>query len=417
MYMKILYINDKNAKSFDKQVNNHPVFAKYFSPSCPACIAMETEWDDMCKDIDDKYNTDLLLAQIDPSGMKTLEKTHTYSDVDYVPHIVILENGKKVKEYNGPKNKDDMIAFLMESGYLKNKMTGGSKSKKNKHRKNRRSKKGCGISDSREHPLEGDGSEGELINELNNAMDETDVQRIENTLRENTQFPSFVRNDTTINEYNNCVYDGIFKNCSEKICRKSPGFFNRCIPKNRKFNPSITPETKINAENAYKKMIMINLFKDYNTIKIIENIFPKIEIDFNSSPEKINQQKREKRENQHKKTLLKKNIETAILGMNYDDIDIENIADFTRRLQELVIRMSNERPNITDNGLMTDTDVISMTLQNKMSQVAGNKKGKNNRTTRKKSCRGKRDGKSGCRKCCKRKSKRKYTKCIKRCMR
>ena len=83
---------------------------------------MESEWDDMCKDIDDKYNTDLILAQIDPTGMSKLEKTATYSDVDYVPSIVILKNGKKIAEYDGPKNKDNMIEFLLKGGYVKHKM-------------------------------------------------------------------------------------------------------------------------------------------------------------------------------------------------------------------------------------------------------------------------------------------------------
>ena len=94
--MKIVYVKDTNALEFDKQNKQNIVFAKYFSPGCPACIAMESEWDDMCKDIDDKYNTDLILAQIDPTGMSKLEKTATYSDVDYVPSIVILKNGKKI---------------------------------------------------------------------------------------------------------------------------------------------------------------------------------------------------------------------------------------------------------------------------------------------------------------------------------
>ena len=67
--MKIVYVKDTNALEFDKQNKQNIVFAKYFSPGCPACIAMESEWDDMCKDIDDKYNTDLILAQIDPTGM------------------------------------------------------------------------------------------------------------------------------------------------------------------------------------------------------------------------------------------------------------------------------------------------------------------------------------------------------------
>ena len=113
---------------------------------------------------DEKYNTDLILAQIDPSGMSKLEKTDTYSDVDYVPSIVVLQNGKKVAEYNGPKNKDNMIEFLLKGKYLNNKMKGGSKTikrRKNTRRKSkntrrkrkntRRNKKGSGSSMSSEH--------------------------------------------------------------------------------------------------------------------------------------------------------------------------------------------------------------------------------------------------------------------------
>ena len=103
--MKIIYVNDINALKFDKQNKQYTTFAKYFSPTCPACIAMESEWDNMCKDIETKYDTDLLLAQIDDTGMNKLEKTDTYSDVAYVPSLILLKNGQKVEEYNGPKKK------------------------------------------------------------------------------------------------------------------------------------------------------------------------------------------------------------------------------------------------------------------------------------------------------------------------
>lgn len=138
----IISVTDKNALEFDKENKQHIVFAKYFSPGCPACIAMESEWNDMCKDIDENYNTDLILADINPEGMSELENTDTYSDVDYVPCIVILENGKKIFEYNGPKNKDDMINFLVTNRYLKNEMKGGSKrtTQKGKSKKNKTKK-------------------------------------------------------------------------------------------------------------------------------------------------------------------------------------------------------------------------------------------------------------------------------------
>jgi thiol-disulfide isomerase/thioredoxin len=139
--MKILYVNDVNAQHFDNENKKYPVFAKYFSPTCPACIAMEPEWDDMCKDIDKKYNTDMIMAQIDPQGMNKLENMKTHSDVAYVPTIMILKNGQKVKEYEGEKRKDKMIQFLIDNGLIKPKR-GGSFSKANhkKGRKGRRSK-------------------------------------------------------------------------------------------------------------------------------------------------------------------------------------------------------------------------------------------------------------------------------------
>jgi thioredoxin-like negative regulator of GroEL len=140
--MKILYVNDVNAQHFDNANKKYPVFAKYFSPTCPACIAMESEWDDMCKDIDKKYNTDMIMAQIDPQGMNKLENMKTHSDVAYVPTIMILKNGQKVKEYEGEKKKEKMIQFLLENGLIKPKR-GGSCFKENnkKGRKSRKSRK------------------------------------------------------------------------------------------------------------------------------------------------------------------------------------------------------------------------------------------------------------------------------------
>ena len=381
--MKILYINGKNAKSFDKQVDDNVVFAKYFSPSCPACIAMEGEWDSMCKDIDEKYNTDLLLAQIDPHGMSSLENTHTYSDVDYVPHIVILKNGKKVDEYNGPKTKDKMIEYLMNGGYLTSKMSGGKKYKKHRRNRTRRSKKGAGASMSiQEEPQE------------NNDI--PDEQHIENTLRENTRV-SYRQSNTTQNDYIYCIDKGIFNNCkseSESItCRKSKGFYNKCIPRNRKFNPRVSREIKSNAKNSYKRLIMLSLFKSKEVQDIIKNTYP----------EKLNQQL----------IPIKNQIKDDILAEEYNDIDINDIKGFTEKLQEIMSGII-----IEGNSRINSADAITGTLQNKIPK-GGKRKNKTmrkrNRIRRSNCCIGKRDGKSGCRTCCK--SRRNKKRCITRCMR
>ena len=146
--MRILYVNGKNAREFDKENKKHNVFAKYFSPTCPACVAMEDVWDNTCKEVNEKYDTDMIMAQIDPDGMDELKNMKTHSDVAYVPSLLVLKNGKKIKEYEGPKEKNKIIEFLLENGLIKSKvnMNGGSKSRKNKtssrrHRNKTSSKK------------------------------------------------------------------------------------------------------------------------------------------------------------------------------------------------------------------------------------------------------------------------------------
>ena len=143
LYMKILYIDKNNALQFHKDNMNNVnpvVFAKYFSPTCPACIAMSDEWSNMCNDVKNKYNdSDLVLAEIDPTGMSELDNTSTYSDVEYVPYLVILKNGKKVKQYDGSRQKEDMIRFLIDEGYLSDiKMMGGKKLKSTKRQPGKR---------------------------------------------------------------------------------------------------------------------------------------------------------------------------------------------------------------------------------------------------------------------------------------
>jgi thiol-disulfide isomerase/thioredoxin len=140
--MKVLYVNDTNAQDFNDKNKKHPVFAKYFSPTCPACIAMSDVWDETCKEVDEKYDTDMIWAQIDPAGISELANTDTYSDIAYVPALIVLKNGKKKLEYTGPKDKDKIIEFLVNNNLIeiKSNMRRGrknNKSRKNKSRKNK----------------------------------------------------------------------------------------------------------------------------------------------------------------------------------------------------------------------------------------------------------------------------------------
>ena len=298
--MKILYVNGANAKKFDKQVDNNIIFAKYFSPSCPACIGMKDEWDDMCKDIDQKYNTDLILAEIDPDGMEGLENTHTYNDVDYVPHIVILEKGKKIKEYNGPKTKDKMIEFLLQGGYLQSKMSGGSKKTK-KSKKSKKSKKTKGRRKRRiykKRVRHGAGSEQEvgssrfkkdfsfeknknwlkpfLVALIQQSIHDTNItwndarsfaiRRVNLVFRPTIAASMFTLTDeesSYIDKWNVCSS----LTPTNSNCRLSKGFGNNWVPNVKKFDPKYK-------ESQYKNTLKLaresyNFLKYYQQIKEI----------------------------------------------------------------------------------------------------------------------------------------------------
>ena len=293
--MKILYVNGANAEKFDSENKKHPVFAKYFSPTCPACIAMEDVWDNTCREVDEKYDTDMIMAQIDPDGVSELEKMDTtYSDVAYVPSLVLLENGKKKLEYEGPREKDKLIDFLVKQRLikLKSNMRGGAKktrNKKTRNKKTRNKKTHKKKTHKRMHVGSGQFMSKPNFNEDSNKDSKEEFSFVENKdwlepflsklLEQSLNDPTkIVTNEEAIDfaiknvnsifrpkglvtkefvqykkDWEDCPKKGL--SCLSSECRKSPRFGNRCVPSVRKFDPKYSDETyKYNitlAEQSY----------------------------------------------------------------------------------------------------------------------------------------------------------------------
>jgi thiol-disulfide isomerase/thioredoxin len=148
--MKIEIVNEINLKDlndFERKASNKTMFAKYFSPTCPACIKVKDDWDNMCKELENDYEGDIMVANIDPEAMDNLKTV--YHDIQYVPRIAIIKNGKLEEEYNKEITKEDLIQFLMEKGLIHKRdisQSGGGirkriKRKTKKNRKNKKSRK------------------------------------------------------------------------------------------------------------------------------------------------------------------------------------------------------------------------------------------------------------------------------------
>ena len=435
--MKILYINGKNADKFDKYNKKYPVFAKYFSPSCPACIAMENEWDEMCKDIEDKYDTDLLLAQINPDGIKSLEKRNTYSDVSYVPSLILLKDGKKVDEYNGPKSKDKMIEFLLKSGYLKNKMKGGYKTLKKRNRSKKRSnkirtkvkrgggsimsleRKGKYNNNSRENRLddfnfvENKGWLKPYLIALNNSYSEDHIVTAADSesFAINSVDKVFRAKGLSTKPFWKYREDWIYcsnidSRESDSNCRISPGFENRQVPSCRKFNPKFN-NLKPLTDNKLKDQLLLAK-QSYDYIKYMREI--DIMLRTPSSDYTRFSNEGDELAGKNKRFMMK------LRGIQRK----QSVKDPYRALlytygytKPVSTKEAHDTVEHTKD-LMKDTHSIIKERLSKEKEVDPSLEEIMSKAKTKRGCKGKRNGKDGCRKCCK--TKRKYNKCLKRCM-
>jgi len=464
--MKLLYVNNKNAKMFQDQVKKQDAFVKYFSPTCPACIAMEEEWDDMCKDIDEKYNTDLILAQMDPTGMKELESSDVYTDVEFVPTIVILKDGKKHKEYNGNKSKEDMIKYLLDEKLIHPKMKGGSKTLKNT--KNKKcsgnnftnccphmpvNAKGeyTATTKSRPHILNLDGNKYRFYTccmACKEAM--TNLAR-ENPKKFKSVYVKSIKGDKIYFKHKDTgkmVQIGSkIKSKTRKGGASAKEILLNAEPYNRtdmaidgvehvlRENSLLGRQTELNRDlflSCVNDGIFGNCKNNCRKSPGLDNycIPNNRKYNPNSSPEE-----KDTAINAYKflltKTILsqapitnlisshgilngpqfKQTILTTILNKqsNYEHLDdVASLVQFV--LSEVIVAINNSQLNESGNVTTEEETAVYNTLIN-MSKKGGKKKSKKS----KRSCIGKRDGKKGCRTCCKK--KRKYKKCITRCMR
>jgi len=400
--MKIIYVNNKNSSQFEADEINNDIFAKYYSPTCPACISMEQDWDDMCNDLEQNYDGDLTIAAFDPDAINNFYNIH--KRIDGYPTMMILKNGKKHHEYQGNRTKNDMIQYLLDKKLISKKMKGGSKSLINTNNKkcsdgkfnlccphmpldskgryaattlsrphilhlngqkfrfftccqmcakqmislaksnpkkfksmyvekiqngkiyfkHKNTKKMVQIGVQINHSTRKNKKGGSLnfkndlsINNLQNLKKEA-IMTIENSLRENSLRPYSSKSSTTFNYQDKegfsqqknmfpfCLERGLKQNCDGKfeyldqglpayknLCRKSPGFYNFCIPSNRKFNPSTTSDNKEASKQAYLFLILVNLLYNTSVINFIQNMID----DDSLFPEDVTEAKRAQIEN------------------------------------------------------------------------------------------------------------------------
>jgi len=107
-------INESNINEYNNDiVGRKNIIAKFHSPSCPACKAMENSWFELPKVIKKMgYNAETYnIANINVNKLNN--KIHGWRNIRYVPTIANI-NGNKAKIYNGDTDTVSIAKFIIK---------------------------------------------------------------------------------------------------------------------------------------------------------------------------------------------------------------------------------------------------------------------------------------------------------------
>ena len=155
--MRIIHINESNETGLRKNesvaeaLKHTPSLIKFYSPTCPHCIAMTDAWKDLEDELTRSHaDMDVACINVHADRIKDIDNISITNKVEGFPTILAVK-GHVIKEYQGDRGKDDMLKFLLDNLSNANKLDskrhtqsgGGSNKKKatKRHGKSRKHKK------------------------------------------------------------------------------------------------------------------------------------------------------------------------------------------------------------------------------------------------------------------------------------
>lgn len=99
-------IIDLTFEDFDDIIKEHPVFIKFYSPSCPHCRKIAPVWEEVSKKAP-SYPQYFLVADVDCTAESTLCDR---VGVRNVPTLIYFNEGRMYK-YMGPREYNDIMKF------------------------------------------------------------------------------------------------------------------------------------------------------------------------------------------------------------------------------------------------------------------------------------------------------------------
>ncbi|CAH0392699.1 unnamed protein product [Bemisia tabaci] len=100
-----------STETFESGIEKGITFVKFFAPWCGHCKRLAPTWDELAKKFSE--NSKIKIAKVDCtlSSSKTLCNTQ---EVDGFPSLFLYIDGKKVSEYNGSRDLEDLYNFVIK---------------------------------------------------------------------------------------------------------------------------------------------------------------------------------------------------------------------------------------------------------------------------------------------------------------
>ena len=134
--MKIIELKNPtfNKNNIQKLLETKICLVGVFSKLCIHCNNMKPQWNMLKKRLK-KSNCNGLLLEIDSDQVNNIDYDSLTNSVKGLPTIMILKNGKLLREYSGDRTSNDMFKFFKPYLVFVNNKTRRRKSKNNKTRR------------------------------------------------------------------------------------------------------------------------------------------------------------------------------------------------------------------------------------------------------------------------------------------
>lgn len=124
--------------------NGTPVFARVHAKWCGHCQSMKQDWEDLkawhMKNVKDKSSplSSTLMVSVEDTELPQVTEKYPELQADGFPTLMLVQNGKVVKPYTGPRNLEAFKTFMGNMGNMENGSPHGMRGGRRKPRKTRR---------------------------------------------------------------------------------------------------------------------------------------------------------------------------------------------------------------------------------------------------------------------------------------